>query len=957
MSFLDVLGVVDVFSQAIQLKKAMGRGCPMLGVVEIEPHLRRVPGRAGSVAGWVLVVDRDGGEATRSESAGQGCSMLQESRKAAVGVRSVGWVLGLLNECCVAHPNFPKRPSPSPPWGYEDRWTLRVVSKRGYYSRGSDVIEGWDRETRVTRDDPFVAQDVRRELEGGEGLALGFQAGGRLRWAPAALPNAELENTPIYQLWGGTEFCNHTVMSRSRQNNIRGPTSALTEFLRESGITPTTIARRAAQQQPQQDEQAQAGPSTETQQNEAGPSSSRPSRTASRNRRASGYGSDNLDEDDGEPEPEQDGDDEKAEELEESPAPAKKRKLTKAAEAKLKAQEKKKKGKGKKGSDDEDYEDDDPYTSLSKSMWSSGSSKPPVGSFENCARCEKQFTVTKYTMAANPPPGWLCHVCAKASGQDPFKKPAAPRKRKAPGDKREVIHFVENRLPSLVNMCIKIVTQYIDDVESLGDIGALNVEAIAKAMAKNRSLTPENARLFYTRRTPSSYSTTRRVYLTSSALESLVYMNPNLTSLRLDFCGQLDDKSFKLFITSLPALQRIELLGPFLVRAPSWKAFARAHPNLEGFLINQSPRFDLECMHALVTYCRGLKALRLREIGKMSDAFLEEIGDLGPEALTYLDLSCPSESCSDTAIRGRELPNGGKKVKKSRKLHVGQSGAGAAIYGGYFYDRDSYETWHREEGLCQILHLHTTYSTSSFRSLEAMCTNPTVHAVVLSAILVWLPSLSFKVAARGSGKPHVHAFKLCRFQSRELDPLLFHQRSRGNLHTPNIELVGYLPSVGDSSGRTLACSRDFDPLLFDQRGTVPQRFSPTQLGTPYILTEFYHAFISQQVARGKDFCCVFVIRGALTLCNDRIVRRRQFHRACVNYFQTKVPSPHRHPAHRIHFCRVFTIRGALTYFGHKAASWIHAGDSIVIQAQIWHKVIIAPEPTRGDVPPSASGPF
>lgn len=30
------------------------------------------------------------------------------------------------------------------------------------------------------------------------------------------------------------------------RNNVRGPTSALTEFLRESGITPTTIARRRA---------------------------------------------------------------------------------------------------------------------------------------------------------------------------------------------------------------------------------------------------------------------------------------------------------------------------------------------------------------------------------------------------------------------------------------------------------------------------------------------------------------------------------------------------------------------------------------------------------------------------------------------------------------------------------------------------------------------------------------
>jgi DNA repair protein RAD7 len=73
--------------------------------------------------------------------------------------------------------------------------------------------------------------------------------------------------------------------------------------------------------------------------------------------------------------------------------PAKKRKLTKAAEAKLKAKEKKKKG--KKGSDDEYDEDDDAYTALSKSMWTNGASKPPVGSFDNCAVCGKQFTVVR----------------------------------------------------------------------------------------------------------------------------------------------------------------------------------------------------------------------------------------------------------------------------------------------------------------------------------------------------------------------------------------------------------------------------------------------------------------------------------------------------------------------------------------------------------------------------------
>jgi len=79
---------------------------------------------------------------------------------------------------------------------------------------------------------------------------------------------------------------------------------------------------------------------------------------------------------------------------EESPA-KKKRKSTKGratAAAKAKAK--------KKAKDDGDYEgsSEDEYKAVSKNLWSMGGNggpKPPVGSFENCARCEKQFTVVR----------------------------------------------------------------------------------------------------------------------------------------------------------------------------------------------------------------------------------------------------------------------------------------------------------------------------------------------------------------------------------------------------------------------------------------------------------------------------------------------------------------------------------------------------------------------------------
>ncbi|KAH7906208.1 RNI-like protein [Hygrophoropsis aurantiaca] len=409
----------------------------------------------------------------------------------------------------------------------------------------------------------------------------------------------------------------------SRRNNVRGPTSALTEFLRESGINPATIARRVAtQNQPQP--QPTAGPSNPPQaaaqpdaaniENNADESST--SRRTRSRAAAVDYASDGLDE------------------VEEAPTPKKRKNKAPSAKAKAKAKKKAKEDGEYQGSDDDEY--------TAKSLWSMGPSKKlPVGEFETCVKCEKQFTVTKYTMAANPGPGYLCHSCAKASGTDPFKKPAAPRKRTAPADKREVISFEERRLPSLANICIDLITKYIDDVEALGDIGSVNMDEIAKAVAKNRGLTPENAHLFYdiSNKSLSVYDATN---LTPSAFTTLAMLNPNLTTLRLDFCGRLTCPVLQAFSTSLPHLTSLTLLGPFLVRVEAWCTFFANSPHLSEFRITQSPRFDEACMLAMVDGCKELTELRLKEVGKMTEDFVEPLCAL-PQ-LRALDLSDPGNA-------------------------------------------------------------------------------------------------------------------------------------------------------------------------------------------------------------------------------------------------------------------------------------------------------------------------
>ncbi|KAL0070717.1 UV-damaged DNA-binding protein rad7 [Marasmius tenuissimus] len=411
------------------------------------------------------------------------------------------------------------------------------------------------------------------------------------------------------------------------QNNVRGPTSALTEFLRSSGITPSTVARRAATQN-----QPVAGPST----NDGEPPTAEEDDGNNRRRRGrraraemNGYASDELDE------PE---------------SPPKKAKAASGSKENTKGKNAKgKKQKGKKGEDDYQDEDEDAYTALSKSLWSNaGPSKPPVGSFEKCVKCEKQFTVTKYTIGASDGTGFLCHPCAKSSGVDPFKKPPAPRKRKQPADKRKVVYFEEKRFPSLVSVCIDIISDFIDDIEAFGDIGAMNMEAISKAIARNRRLTPVNAHLFYGAEHSilTFYDATK---LTPPSMVTLAQLNPNLTSLRLDFCGQMSDDVIHSWKTTLPNVTSLELLGPFLVRAPAWISFFQTHKPLHSFLITQSPRFNLDCLKALVESSTDtLVRLGLREVGQMCDEFLPSIGECGK--LTYLDISEPSNSCTDSAV-------------------------------------------------------------------------------------------------------------------------------------------------------------------------------------------------------------------------------------------------------------------------------------------------------------------
>ena len=131
----------------------------------------------------------------------------------------------------------------------------------------------------------------------------------------------------------------------------------------------------------------------------------------------------------------------------------------------------------------------------------------------------------------------------------------------------------------------QLIGKHIDRVDSLGDIGALNLDKICKIISRNRALDPRTAELFF-----DVGHTSLRLYdctqLTPTTLLQLPLFCPNLLSLSLDLCGLTTSKVLIEWGERMKDLRRIELYGGFLIRVDGWRGFmTELGARLEGFLI------------------------------------------------------------------------------------------------------------------------------------------------------------------------------------------------------------------------------------------------------------------------------------------------------------------------------------------------------------------------------------
>lgn len=407
---------------------------------------------------------------------------------------------------------------------------------------------------------------------------------------------------------------------KPRSSGVRGPNSALTEFLRNEGITDAFRERQNRQRQ-----ESESG----TNENTASPTSSpvASSRRASATPQRSVRRSSSPDE----------------EEMQIRVAGRQKRR----ASRRMRNGSARGDPNGDSGSSDDD--DDDDYSDADDDFDINGDledNHKKYGEEDMCAECGNPFTLSVYSRFVEDLKGYLCEDC----NEELKKREKSARRNELNARKRRkvlasaLLDKKTVKIPKLQDVCIKVITQNINDVEALGDIGQANMNKILRILSKNRSLDDSTVSLFLN---PSlkELEFWDCSNVGSHSFNQIAAFCSQLESLTLFMCGQFHNDNLVYFKDKLQNLSKLSLDGPFLISNSMWQDFfEEAECQITQFEVRNTHRFGSDAFLTLMEK-RGahLTSLRLLRLDGLDSTEIYELIPhyIGSSQLTELEISFP----------------------------------------------------------------------------------------------------------------------------------------------------------------------------------------------------------------------------------------------------------------------------------------------------------------------------
>ncbi|KIX07068.1 uncharacterized protein Z518_05045 [Rhinocladiella mackenziei CBS 650.93] len=281
-----------------------------------------------------------------------------------------------------------------------------------------------------------------------------------------------------------------------------------------------------------------------------------------------------------------------------------------------------------RGSDYEDDEGED--DALARGMLEK--SKPLPGQLENCEICGKRFTVTPYSKTG-PDGGLLCTKCSKElkdeekkEAQAKKKRASIPRGRRRQAESDRLMGDVKPGAKSLVDVCVRRVANVVHDIEEFGDMPQNLLDRLSQILSKQRVLTPRVLELFL-RPDVDRIAIYDCGKLEEEDFQKIFAYMPQVEIVNLRFAGQLKDKPLLYMVDKCKKIRHLQLGATNLVSDTAWvELFRKLGPQLESLKLSElNDSLKDDTVKELAKHCQNLKRLKLRSCSYMGEESIHSL--------------------------------------------------------------------------------------------------------------------------------------------------------------------------------------------------------------------------------------------------------------------------------------------------------------------------------------------
>ncbi|KAA8631660.1 hypothetical protein SMACR_02526 [Sordaria macrospora] len=296
-----------------------------------------------------------------------------------------------------------------------------------------------------------------------------------------------------------------------------------------------------------------------------------------------------------------------------------------------------------------DDEDDDLLDTLLQER------APLPGQMDNCANCGKRFTVTAYSRN-HPDGGLLCGPCGKEMDKDapPKKKPAKRAAAGPVGRRRQIQSKIldgtfQLGAKSLMTLCIETLAKNIDLAEDLGDLPQQVIDKIARKLSKHRLLNSTTLSLFL-------QPTTDEVCIYDGAkLSADDYIRifqtvPGLKKLKARNAIHFKDEVMDFLISRKTELEDLYLHGSNLIDEEKWLEFlGKKGKSLQSLRVYWTDKhFGDSALEALPSSCPSLVRLKACHNQKITGEGIKHLAQL--KHLKHISIDLRNHVHSDVYV-------------------------------------------------------------------------------------------------------------------------------------------------------------------------------------------------------------------------------------------------------------------------------------------------------------------